>query len=582
MPDGSLIPTPAPSDNVTLTITIDGHALSSEYNVLSVTVISGMNRIPQAKIAFLDGDPASQEFRLSNTDYFVPGKRVRILAGYHSNESCIFEGIVVKHSIRSRQNGPSRLLVECRHDAFKLTLVRRSTYFHNMTDSDIFSRILENNSLSAEIDATQLTHDQMVQYFATDWDFIVSRAEVNGMHLLVDSAGMFIKKPDGSTPPVLTLTHGSTMLEFEADIDARDQIPSVTARGWDCAQQEPAAHDGTVPVFRSPGNLTSDDLSQATGLNGFSLQHTGLRSGQELREWAEAQLGRSRLALVRGRVRFTGFADIHLGNTIELQGVGERFSGTGIVTAIRHEITGGLWTTDAQIGNSGRWFIEEKEVQSQPASGLLPAITGLQIGIVTGLAGDPQGEERILVRMPLVSMADDGTWARLASLDAGNERGAIFRPEIGDEVVLGFLNDDPRDPVVLGMLNSSAKPAPVGASDDNHIKGFVTRSKIKLTFNDETASVTLETPKGKKVQLDDDQGTITFADELGNKLALTSDGITIESAGNITIKSSGDLKFSGTNVQLQASGSLKAEGTGGAEIISSAITVVKGSMVQIN
>ena len=76
----------------------------------------------------------------------------------------------------------------------------------------------------------------------------------------------------------------------------------------------------------------------------------------------------------------------------------------------------------------------------------------------------PDGEDRVQVRVPVINSQDDGLWARVATLDAGENRGSFFRPEIGDEVVLGFLNDDPRDPIILGMLNSSAKPAPITAS----------------------------------------------------------------------------------------------------------------------
>ena len=44
--------------------------------------------------------------------------------------------------------------------------------------------------------------------------------------------------------------------------------------------------------------------------------------------------------------------------------------------------------------------------------------------------------------------------------------------QVGDEVLMGFINDDPNDPIILGMLNSSAKPAPLQGSDENHEKGF--------------------------------------------------------------------------------------------------------------
>ena len=138
--------------------------------------------------------------------------------------------------------------------------------------------------------------------------------------------------------------------------------------------------------------------------------------------------------------------------------------------------------------------------------------------------------------MPTVDTEAEGTWARMASLDAGNERGSFFRPEIGDEVVLGFLNDDPRDAVILGMLNSSDKPAPVKAQDDNHEKGFYTRDKLKLVFNDDLKSIRFETPKGNVVQLSEEKGHIFVADENGNKVELNTDGIAMESARDITIK----------------------------------------------
>ncbi|HKJ67726.1 MAG TPA: Rhs element Vgr protein, partial [bacterium] len=152
----------------------------------------------------------------------------------------------------------------------------------------------------------------------------------------------------------------------------------------------------------------------------------------------------------------------------------------------------------------------------------------------------------------------------------------------GDEVILGFLNDDPRDPVVLGMMNSSAKPAPFTASDDNHEKGFVTRSEMKVMFNDDKKSIRLETPGGNVITLSDDAGSVVIEDQNSNKIEMASGGITIESAADINIKASGNLTIEGTNVNAKANGQFKAEGSAGAEMSTSAIAVVKGSLVQIN
>jgi uncharacterized protein involved in type VI secretion and phage assembly len=206
----------------------------------------------------------------------------------------------------------------------------------------------------------------------------------------------------------------------------------------------------------------------------------------------------------------------------------------------------------------------------------------VQIGIVTALQDDPEGEHRIKVRLPLVSAADEGTWARLATLDAGDGRGTFFRPEIGDEVVVGFLDGDPRFPIVLGQCHSSTKPAPEDASDDNHLKGYVSRSKMKLTFDDEKKVVVLETPAGNRLTLSEEDTSVALVDQNGSSVTLDSGGITLESAKDLTLKASGKVKVEGAGVELTSQASLKASGQAGVEVTSSGTLTISGSLVRIN
>ncbi|NQU52332.1 MAG: type VI secretion system tip protein VgrG, partial [Bacteroidetes bacterium] len=237
----------------------------------------------------------------------------------------------------------------------------------------------------------------------------------------------------------------------------------------------------------------------------------------------------------------------------------------------------------AQFGINSKWFSETVEINDAPASGLVSAVNGLQIGIVTQLENDPDGEDRIKVKLPIVDNQSEGIWARVSTLDAGENRGSFFRPEIDDEVIVGFINGNPKDAIVLGMMNSSAKPAPITATDDNHEKGFVTRSEMKVIFNDDEVSMTLETPNGNKIVISDADGGIKMEDENGNFIEMNSDGITIESASAINYKSATDMTIeSGTSLDIKAGTQLKAEGAAGAEVSTGAIAVLKGSMVQIN
>ena len=340
--------------------------------------------------------------------------------------------------------------------------------------------------------------------------------------------------------------------------------------------------EASDPGVEESGNLAASDLGSNLDLENYEMVHGGNLNQQELQAWADAKLLKTRLAKIRGRVLLQGHPELKPGMVISLAGVGDRFNGNVYVSGVNQNFIDGNWMTDVQFGLDPEWFSCKYELDHKPASGLLPSINGLHIGVVTQLESDPDGEDRILVKLPIIDPENDGVWSRLSCLDAGENRGTFFRPEIGDEVVVGFFNGDPRDPVVLGMLHSSAKPTPTVIADDNHEKGFISRSEMKMVFNDDKNVITFETPGGNLLELSEDAGGILIEDENGNKIEMTSDGITIESAKDINIKASGDINMEGTNVNGKANASFKAEGSASAEVSSSGTMTVKGSLVQIN
>ncbi|WP_208346701.1 type VI secretion system tip protein VgrG, partial [Aetokthonos hydrillicola] len=348
--------------------------------------------------------------------------------------------------------------------------------------------------------------------------------------------------------------------------------------------------EGSEPDINKQGNLSGEDLVNAIALSTWELRHSGRVEQPELKAWADAQLLKSRLAKIQGRVKTVGNPNAQPDTLIKLKGLGNRFNGLAYVSGIRHEMNAGAWYTQMQLGLAPPWFYQETDIVDQPASGLLPGVNGLQIGVVVQLQGDPNGEDRILVKAPIIDSKSQGIWSRIATLDAGKNRGSFFRPEIGDEVILGFLNDDPRDPIVLGMLNSSAKPAPLKAADENHHKGFFTRSQMKVSFDDEKKIITLETPGGNKIIISDADKGITLKDQNGNTMTMNDGGITmkspkditLEAMGKLTLKATQDTSIEGLNVNAKANAQFKAQGNAGAEVSTSAIAILKGSLVQIN
>lgn len=581
MNNSGVIQTSKNPDLVTFTVLVDGEAIPGTVQVITAAVTKEVNRIPVASLVIADGESASQDFPLSNEDLFLPGKEIQINAGYHSDEETIFKGIIIKHSIKIRNN-TSLLLLECKDACVKMTIGRKSKYFYESKDSDIFEEIIDTYGLEKDVESTNYSHPELVQYNASDWDFIVSRAQANGKLCFADDGKLTIAKPDLGQTEVETVTFGASMLDFDAEMDARNQVSAATAYSWSYGDQEILETDGNDPGVSLNGNVSSSDLSDVIGLEKLELRHGGYMNDVELQDWADSTLLYQQLSKIRGRVKFQGIPGVKPNTIISLAGVGDRFNGKAYVSGIVHTLSEGNWTVDAQIGINPKWFSETYEINTPPASGLLPAIKGLHIGIVTQLEGDPEGDDRILVKLPIISAEEDGIWCRLATLDAGENRGSVFRPEIEDEVIIGFINEDPNDAVVLGGLHSSAKPAPIPPSDDNHEKGFVTRSEMKFIFDDDKKSVTIETPAGKIVTLDEDAGEIRIEDDNSNVITIDSAGITMESAGDISIKASGDVNIEGTNVSVKANAEFKAEGSAGAEVSTSAVAVLKGSLVQIN
>lgn len=587
-----IIPNPSKHDVASFTVLLGGVAMDASYEVLSISIEKEVNRIPAARIILKDGDASLANFEISNKEDFVPGKEIIIKIGFDSNNSQAFKGIITRHTVKVKENGNTQLLIECRDLAMSMTIGRHSRYFLSVKDSEVFDTLIGGyKGLAADVTATTLKHKELVQHHLSNWDFMLLRAEANGLLVLADDGVIRIHKPDTSADPVLQVSYGSSVIEFEAEMDARSQWASVEAISWDYKNQDLfKAESSEAKSFAQQGNVPGSKLAEAAKLDKFELNHSGHLLEQELQDWADGEMLRSRLAKIRGRVRITGFAGIKPGDMFKITGIGDRFNGNAYVTAVKQDIGNGTWYTHIQFGlDPERYMAAHREVNELPAAGLIGSIKGLQIAKVLQLENDPDGEDRILVKIPVIDNTSNGTWVRIACLDAGAERGSFFRPEIDDEVIVGFINDDPRHAVMLGMLNSSAKKAPLSAKDVNHEKGFFTRSKMRIHFNDDTKTITIDTPAGNSLQLDEQGTKIEIKDQNNNKVTMNSTGISLESPRNIEIKAGLDLSLAagatlsvgGASLSVKADTTLGLEGAA-TKLSSSGITEISGSLVKIN
>ncbi len=576
------IPDARPTHLTTFTVKASGTPLGAEYQVVSIEILREINRVPKARVVLIDGDAAEQTFATSEQDVLIPGVELELLGGYASEETTLFRGVVTRHRVEVARGGSTHLVIEARDPVFRMTLGRRSRSFSDLTDSDVMEQLVgAHPGLKSEIETTSLTHPQLVQHQVSDWDFLVMRAEMAGFAVNAVDGTVKIGAPPSAGAAATAAIFGQGVFSADLEIDAASELTQVETGGWDPANQELTLATSDDAPTPGPGDIPGADLASVGGV-AAALRHPGARDQAALDQWALSRMAWSRRAAVRGRVKIQGTEALSPGVLIELGGFGSRFNGIGYVSAVRHRLGRGDWLTEAVIGCDPRSHAERFPVAAPGAGGTIPPVRGLQIGIVTALEGDPAGEDRIEIRIATITETEGRVWARQALLDAGDKRSTTFRPEIGDEVVVGFLDDDPRDPVILGALHSSAKPSPIPGSDDNHEKGIVTRSGMRIHWNDDTVVATIDTPGGNKIVLSEDEKSILVEDQNGTKITLSSDGIELSSAADIKLVATRDVKIEGTNIELKANATVKAEGSGGAELKSSGTTTVKGSLVMIN
>jgi hypothetical protein len=225
-----------------------------------------------------------------------------------------------------------------------------------------------------------------------------------------------------------------------------------------------------------------------------------------------------------------------------------------------------------------------------------PQLAGLVCGVITNVK-DPDSKGKVKVSLPWLAPDFETDWARVVQLTAGPRTGAMFVPEVGDEVLLGFEYGDMRRPYVLGGLindNASFEPMSSAVNGSGAVvkRGFGTPAGNQLLFADElppgppgslpptTSQITLGTGDGNlALVIDQVAGTITLSCKPAPPKSRSPNGtLTIDCSGLGQIS----IKGGTGGVKIESDGQLELSGQMGVKISSNAMVQVQGQMVQLN
>jgi len=194
---------------------------------------------------------------------------------------------------------------------------------------------------------------------------------------------------------------------------------------------------------------------------------------------------------------------------------------------------------------------------------------GVVVGVVTNNR-DPDGMHRVKVRFPWLNQGDESNWARVATVMAGNGRGAYFLPEVDDEVLVAFEHGSVEQPFVIGSVWNGKDVAHESNADGN---------------NDNRS---IKSRSGHVVRLCDRSGqeSIEIIDKTGNnKIVIHASGntISIEAQGDIAIRSqTGKLSIEAVGVEINSQAGVQVKAMENVEITANAQMNLKAMMINLN
>ena len=235
----------------------------------------------------------------------------------------------------------------------------------------------------------------------------------------------------------------------------------------------------------------------------------------------------------------------------------------------RIEVSGGYANSFKGIPASME-YIPTEDMRMPVAHAMLAEVTD---------NADPENLGRVQVQFAWQKNRNKTTnWIRVRSLDAGSSetvsknRGFVFVPEIGDQVMVDFELGDPCRPYVSGSMFH--KNNGEGGNADNHIKTIVTRSGHTLEFNDDENGqwgITIKDRNGCALHLDTKGKNIEIT--APETMSFTAKNVSINAQENVQIAAKQNVDITAeSDINLAAKGNLTEQADGDISV------VVKGNI----
>lgn len=465
-----------------------------------------------------------------------------------------FIGVVTGVSLM-KSDGGMELVVKSASPTIAIDDGPNMKSYTDISLQEIIDKILQDYEGDKQVEPLQWTKPipYIVQYNESAFDYIVRLASRYGDWFFYDGLKLIYGQPEEMEPiPLDFATHG--LVNFSVDIKT---VPTnFTMVGYD--YETPTLVEKPSDPFLFP---TSEIATKAWDKSDEIYKNNPLQTLQTSTDEKELEfyVGR-RVQVQMDEIEVISAKSVNskltLGSTVEVKDdlVGEVY-GTYRITGIIHHIR--------QKGEYCNNFSAVPVDLISPPMSRLPHAPFCETQLATvRKVDDENGLGRVQVQFFWQEDGETSPWIRVATPYAGKDKGFYIIPEVEDQVLVAFENNDPDKPYVLAsMYNGDAKPE--WFDGKNKTKGFKSKGQNQWSFDDKAKSITISAP---------DSMNLNAGKKINIKTGGASDSeITLDAGeGNIVLKA--------RSIQLLATAEIYMDGGSGGIINMNADEIVSAGL----
>lgn len=413
----------------------------------------------------------------------------------------------------------------------------------------------------------------MAQYNESVFDFMNRLSALYGEWFYYDGTKVYFGKPDRNNTEKIVYDMDLEEVRLVANL-----VPGKSAR-YDYVAQENKQHNADTPA-KPDGMNDLQSIAHSCSEKAYTAKTTSaadphVTDKAELDEQMRIVKNASgaNLLNIKGigktcRIRIGEIIDVSFPDRMKLPPLG-KFR----IVGIEHEVRRDGHYSNSFVGvPDGTVHIPVPDVKRPLA---LPELATVKEN------NDDKGQGRVKVAFDWQKNGKTTNWIRVQTPNAGvsgavpKNRGWVFVPEVGDQVMVSYEHGNPDRPYVTGSVFHSGSGK--GGDKDNKVKSIITRSGNAIVFDDETGSIVITDQTGKQLIMLDGTDAITVMAKksitLTNEaesvivmddksIGLQADTIALEGRKSVTLLSGNEcmvlsseksiISSSGTNIKQEA------------------------------